>query len=1224
MHASRTKSARHETRGHPTGRPVPRAAARRRLRFVLGIWFACLALMLLPDPPAAAGQHLAEDPFLTSFAGLRDRDGNGVEDILDDWRAGHVAWQAVRERAVSAVARASADKAGPPDRFAPAWEAAAAPPGPGPWSRGHTRILHFGGAPASARAKAAGAGVCEVIHRTDRFGGLTVLALDEGGLGAYLAADPGGTILLDRDGVPALAETRALVGADRLADPAWELGDDWTGTVAIVDSGCDTAHGDLGDHNDDDSDGPAPAVGDPGDWYPADDGWPLFDGYKVVGWHDVTDDFPAAAGPWDYHHHGTALASVVAGSGRMDPQLAGVVPGGRLTVVKFYDFDTTWHAWAGDFLAACDWVLANRETYRIRALLAAVNWDVDAGISAAMSALVDAGVVPVVAAGNHGAGGTPGYPAAAADAITCGGVNDAGAVAAFSGRGLPGQGKPDLVAPAGGLLPAGGRVEVCDNEPNDTYSGRWGTSLAAAYVAGGVYVLDEALRERGTLLGAGREAAQMRVLALEATCAPVANMETADGSGTMPLGGDAALAAGAGLLRIEAAVAALVDPLAPGADQEDTLSADWSRPVLARRLVTAENVRYLVEAVPVPGLDISLHVLDPVGVVTGVDDVSVERDASGPGVSEFAYVRPGPGHWLSLVVKRRAGDGAVMLRLREADTFPWQTVVRILPGMVSAPPNVGRFGVGSEPALIVPSRVAVDDAARALSFVADDGAGRPGWPVFLFPHTSAQGDLNQPLVWDLDGAPGDEVVVTSAYGTVYFVGLDGSVTARELAFNRSLTRAVGLEDAGQRRVAAVDKLGNIFLWDAVGTLLDQAALGHELPLAPAVGRVGPGGGDRLVAAFADGHVTVLDAALDPVAGWPQELGSALTHAPVLVDLDEDGDHEIAVPVLEPDGTLRVRLFHGDGAAAAGDGAVLDLAGGGEWLAASAAIVTGRYDTGELGLTVAGVVANGATGDEAAWSSGTATLHGGGIVSRSEFSTFGVRATTTQGLLLVERALLPAPLAWNQSGGTGTEPAVFLNLEWAEVLYGLTSMPGSLAGWYRPPAADRPIWNPVARGGSAVTTFGHIATALLDPGEDALLRVHALDTRLYMIPVVRGEAGAVTWPVARADGRNSGAYALPGAVAAVDERAPRRTRLTVFPNPGSGGFGFRLDGGAADERVVVDVVDLRGRRVRRLVGAAASLRWNGRTAAGGPVAAGTYFAVLRTSRGTHTSRFVLTR
>ena len=106
----------------------------------------------------------------------------------------------------------------------------------------------------------------------DRFGGVTVLDVDEAGLRALLTSPPPGRLMLDRDGVPALVDSRAIVGADRAVDSHWQLGDDWSSTVAILDSGCDTAHGDLGDFPDDDIDGPPPGVGDASDWFPADNG----------------------------------------------------------------------------------------------------------------------------------------------------------------------------------------------------------------------------------------------------------------------------------------------------------------------------------------------------------------------------------------------------------------------------------------------------------------------------------------------------------------------------------------------------------------------------------------------------------------------------------------------------------------------------------------------------------------------------------------------------------------------------------------------------------------------------------------------------------------------------------------------------------------------------------------------------------------------------------------
>ena len=107
-----------------------------------------------------------------------------------------------------------------------------------------------------------------------------------------------------------------------------------------------------------DRDGPPPAVGDAADWSPAEAGWPTDEGYKVVGWHDVTDDFPSAQGPWDYHHHGTALASVVAGSGERsaaattDFKAPGLRGGGRAAVAAAAA--TRWSMAARAFSAAAN------------------------------------------------------------------------------------------------------------------------------------------------------------------------------------------------------------------------------------------------------------------------------------------------------------------------------------------------------------------------------------------------------------------------------------------------------------------------------------------------------------------------------------------------------------------------------------------------------------------------------------------------------------------------------------------------------------------------------------------------------------------------------------------------------------------------------------------------------------------------------------------------------
>ena len=1219
MIACRTESARHETRGHPKGRPVPRAAAFRWFGFIPSIAFAVLLAMPGRIPPAVAGSDLT----LRTNPPSIDANGDGVEDVLTRWRAGDLDWSALRDVAVAATVRPGIAK----NRDATAvWSGPAAAPTGGVWEQGRVRILQLGGGRA-ARDRARAAGYLQVVHDLSRLDA-SVLALDEAGLRAYLDAAPGGRILLDRDGLPALDHTRSLVGAPGLTGDPWRLGDDWSATVAILDSGCDTAHGDLGDSSDDDRDGPAPAVGDATDWYPAASGWPIFAGYKVVGWHDVTDDFPEAQGPWDYHYHGTALASAVAGAGVVDAAGAGMVPGGRLTVVKFYDFDVTWHAWAGDFLAACEWVLANHETQRVRTVLSAVNWDIDSGISDAVDALLDAGILPVVAVGNHGedpAG--PGYPARLPGVLTCGGVNDDGAVAAFSGRGLPGQAKPDLMAPSGGLLEVRGRVTVADNEPDDSYSGRSGTSLAAAHAAGAVYLMDEALRDRGVVFPPGREGALLRGMILRSTAVPVDWAETADGTGQValsaPLPGDPVQ--GAGLLRVDAAVAMVCQPLESGSDQDDIITLDWERPVLARRLVTTPGVRYLVEARPQPGLDIELSVVDPRGLVSGLDDVSVTRDVSGAGVSEFTYVRPVAGHWLGLVVKRIAGQGTVTLRMLEADTFPTQGHRMTLPGTLTGNLNVGTLGGSAAPTMVVPSRVRVDDAARALTLVGTDGAVPAGWPTFFFPHVSAQGGLNLPLVWDLDGQAGDEIVATTEYGSVYFVAADGNYTEIGLGLNVRLTPAVGLETGGTRRVACVDGGGSVRAWTAGGVEVAQTDLTHANPLAPAVGILTPGADEALVVAFADGHVVVLDTDLQVLPGWPRDLGVVLTMAPVLLDLDSDGDHEIAIPVWNPDaGSLHVRVLEGDGSPHATDGTVLPAPTGGVWWSTTPAVVSGRSVGGELGLSVLGLVEVPLGIDRSRWLLAAATLRLAGVQVETH-PVLDVTATTSQGQLLAQQVLLAPPLAWDQTGDARAEPGLLMSLEWQELLYGVTTIPGASTGWYLagPTAQPQAAWQPLDIGGPAQVRRGRAGAALCQPEDGSLIRVHVFDSELVIHPVPEGGAGAAVWPVARFDGRNTGAMDLKTGVSAAAPVIAAGSRLRVFPNPGSGRIYFQLDADHVAGRTTVEIFDLRGRRLRRLTGDVTPLVWDGRGRDGRRLAAGTYLAVARRGTIRHVQRVVLT-
>lgn len=1254
MLANRREKARYDaldcTFARSGNQTAPRAAFFCRPDSLLSIGFALTLrvlvgiLLAVGLPPSAEATSLpnrlpGSATAAERFSHQLDQDGNGIEDLLDQWLVGAATWadlqQAVRPARLTAT---EGQKSALPDNF---------PNGVAPASsvvaNGRLRVLCLGATAGQlflAQKAGATSGTCVVLHDIDRFGGVTVLAADEAGLSAFLASDPDCLVLLDRDGVPALVDSRGMVGMGRVTSGDLELGNDWSATVAILDSGMDSAHGDLGDLPDDDIDGPAPAVGDAGDWFSAVNGWPLSGGYKVVGWQDVTDDFPDNQGPWDYHHHGTALASVVAGSGVVDSNYRGIAPGARLTIVKFYDFDETWHAWAGDYLAACAWTLEYRDTYRIRTVLTAVNWEVDAGISTAMRAFVDVGILPVAAMGNYGTDAAgPGYPASLPDVLTAGATNSSGAVSAYSGRGLAGDNKPDLVAPGGGLLIDHGRIVAADTEPNDSYSGRFGTSLAAAHLAGAAYVLDEALLENGLRPLANRAAVKARQAVLRHATAHVSAEESADGTALLSLpvstGHDAAR--GGGHLRVDSAVRAMICPLFPGTEQTDTLSSDWAKPAIGRRLGVMPGIRYLVEAVPTGSLDVSLELVEVAWNATGDEREQVLlMDQSAAGVSEFTYFRPAVDTWSFVVVRRISGAGSVVLRVIEEDTFAEQGTSLILPGVGTGAPNIANLPQFTGPSLLVTSRVLVDSGARSLTAFDMAGNIRPGWPVFVFSDGASQGGLTQPMAADLDGVPGDELVVASDYGSVYFFKAGGDFKTVALEFNQRLTAPVGFTTAvGGRRVLVVDDVGRVRTWswnaavNADPELRNEVLLARSHALAPAAGQLTATGGESLVVAFADGWLGVFDENLVLRSGWPKELGATLEVSPVLCDLNEDGVHEIVLPVRdEASGQLVMRVFDGAGNSLAADGIVVPSPRGGRWLRLSEAVVSGRYGTGELNVAVAGLADNDLAGDEAAWSIGIGRLFADGSTATSDRNGFSIAASTDQGVLQLDNLLLPTPLAWNQAGYSATEVAALFHIQWHELLYGFTAIPGATTGWLMTGLPNDPFVEkqPLLLGGAQQAGLAYLSGMLVPLESGIHLRVEIIDREFRMVPVNAGEGSVALWRAQRGDSRNSGAFPLNVVVSAAPVLPVLTAGIRAYPNPGSGHIRFQARDGALPDDAELDVFDLRGYRVTQVRGAdgAGVMHWNGADDSGRRLAAGTYLAVVRVGNKRMTTRVVLTR
>ncbi|GIG69072.1 S8 family peptidase [Phytomonospora endophytica] len=235
------------------------------------------------------------------------------------------------------------------------------------------------------------------------------------------------------------------------APTAWEAGYDGTGvTVAVLDTGYDTAHPDL-------------------------------EG-QVAQAKDFTGTSPDAA---DGHGHGTHVASTIAGTGAASQgRYKGVAPGATLLVGKVLDDEGS-----GSFSGIVDgmeWA-ASQGASTISMSLGGMPTDGTDPMALAVNELsARYGTLFTVAAGNEGGDGTVESPGSADAALTVGAVDKQDAPADFSSRG-PRVGdyavKPDISAPGVAITAA--------EAGTGGYVAHDGTSMATPHVAGAAAILKQ-------------------------------------------------------------------------------------------------------------------------------------------------------------------------------------------------------------------------------------------------------------------------------------------------------------------------------------------------------------------------------------------------------------------------------------------------------------------------------------------------------------------------------------------------------------------------------------------------------------------------------------------------------------------------------------------------------------------------------------------------------------
>jgi serine protease AprX len=289
--------------------------------------------------------------------------------------------------------------------------------------------------------------------------------------------------------------TSATVGADTVRQ---QLGYDGAGIgVAVIDSGITQWHDDLADPA-------APST------------------QRVDQFVDFVADQPQR---YDDYGHGTHVAGIIAGNGAdSHGSRTGIAPRARLVVLKV--LDAAGRGRISDVIAALDYAVAHRSEFNIRV----INMSIGAGVyesydsdllTLAARRAVEAGIVVVAAAGNHGRSddgveqhGAISAPGNAPWVITVGASSHMGTanraddtMAPFSSLGPTAYdfaAKPDLVAPGVGIYSL--------SSPGSTMYQRWtnyllqgetgapylpylslsGTSQAAPVVAGTVALMLQA------------------------------------------------------------------------------------------------------------------------------------------------------------------------------------------------------------------------------------------------------------------------------------------------------------------------------------------------------------------------------------------------------------------------------------------------------------------------------------------------------------------------------------------------------------------------------------------------------------------------------------------------------------------------------------------------------------------------------------------------------------
>lgn len=195
---------------------------------------------------------------------------------------------------------------------------------------------------------------------------------------------------------------------------------------------------------------------------------------------------------YDDNGHGTHVAGIVAGSGSMSKNrmYQGIALKANLIVIKVLDKNGNGNT--ANVLQGVDWLIKNKDRYKIRLLNISVGMLKNAGgkekqdLLDAVNAVWDAGIMVVTAAGNNGPReNTVTIPGVSRKVLTVGSMDDrTDETGTYIGKdGYSGAGPTDCCIMKPEILAPGTNVVSCSMDGRN-YIKKSGTSMAAPVVTG--------------------------------------------------------------------------------------------------------------------------------------------------------------------------------------------------------------------------------------------------------------------------------------------------------------------------------------------------------------------------------------------------------------------------------------------------------------------------------------------------------------------------------------------------------------------------------------------------------------------------------------------------------------------------------------------------------------------------------------------------------------------